>query len=379
MLKYRWLGFELTNWWSAAAVIAPLCGALVGWLVHGNVFTGYRATIAFGLQSEMALYRKSEELLRSVDWFREFSQAYKTEPTSSAVMERQLALGNTKPVSFELAFRVSRSDLRDLPEPAVKELAPSLIKDGRFDLVTIVKEDNPEVAVRLAELAIRYARHVLFRVTLTDWIPPWRAQVSREQVDIQAAILSDRASLSSISRRIDDLERLREKFKEIATVNPQIAGVQVQVSGPRYLSIVQQLVGLESERIDLTENLRQTEASLPKIEALNRLVARFEEIFKAEPNAEQAVRQMEAVVLDELKKSDAAATPLAERLAIVTVWKSVAGHRDRFIDGLFSPPTAVVRREAPLRSLFTFGGALLGLIGWLLSYRLIHRSNDINP
>ena len=235
------------------------------------------------------------------------------------------------------------------------------------------------MAVRLAELAIRYARHVLFRVTLTDWIPPWRAQVSREQVDIQAAILSDRASLSSISRRIDDLERLREKFKEIATVNPQIAGVQVQVSGPRYLSIVQQLVGLESERIDLTENLRQTEASLPKIEALNRLVARFEEIFKAEPNAEQAVRQMEAVVLDELKKSDAAATPLAERLAIVTVWKSVAGHRDRFIDGLFSPPTAVVRREAPLRSLFTFGGALLGLIGWLLSYRLIHRSNDINP
>jgi hypothetical protein len=355
--------------WLIAAVGLTLLGGLAGWAIINLFLTGYQATIAFPLPiaSEINGFHREDELLRSAAWFQDFAAAYKADPDLSAIIEQQLAAGNTKPIAIDRVSRFDKNDLKELPEESLKDVAHRIAIAGRADLVATVKDRDSERASKLADLGIRFARYVLLRYELDEWIPPWRAQVQSELLNIQTAMSIETSDLESSAKRIAGLEALRDKYKDSAAAAPQLPGVQVQVAGSRYLSIAQQLVGLESERVDLNEKHRQSGQSLTTNQTLKTQADRFYEILKAEPNVELAVTTMESETTALLKQVEDPGAPVPVRLALQSTLRDVRQRRDLFINKQFSPLSPITRWDSPPKWYGIVPGAALGL---LLGYGL---------
>jgi hypothetical protein len=355
--------------------LAALGGATLGLIAHTFLFTGYRARIAFPMGGEVALMRRIDDAIRSPQWFKDYASAYEGDAGTKSIMAAEFGRARPSQIKIESAWRIQRGDVKDLPEAVVKDLA--VLRDPRTDLTATVTDRDPVKAQFIAEMAIRFVRYVALRVALTDLIPPWRQQIEREAMDWRVKLASMTSDLEASQRRIKDLEALRDRFKEFAAANPTVSGVQVQVTGPRYLSVVQQLIGLESERVDMREQQRQAIDAVTRTEVLRRLVLQFEEIYKTERNLDRATARMEEIAVAEVRAAEAPGVPLANRIAAIGALRTISGLRERFVDALFLPPSAVVRPDGLPRSWLLLAGALLASLAAILVLKLRELKSSI--
>jgi len=358
-------------------VLLIVIGALVGGLGLVRVLVRYQATTALSFQGDVQLYRRAEEILKSADWFRRFSRGREITETHRRI-EDQLRRG-VSPIAFEHSFRLSRSDFRDLPDTVAKAVASQLAHSNveklmharaedmqvSSELVVSATDRDAKLAIELADVAHQFARDALLRISLMDAVRMWTADAAADLAAVRSQIIAYRAAVESLSRRINEMERMRNGYQDGARVSGPDASTQVQVTGPRYLSPSQQIIGLEAERIDVAEQLRLAQLSAQRLETVHRIGGAFDKLLDSESNASKALKLLADELARQSSLLEGQQPPLPAVAAIADMERVVVGLRSRFVDASPIPPEPTVRREGPGRLLLAACGAFAGFIVWL--------------
>jgi hypothetical protein len=365
-------------------ILLVIVGALIGGLGLEWVLVRNQAIIALPFQGDVQLYRRGEEILKSVDWFQRFSRNRQITDAYRRV-EDQLRRGSA--IAIEHSFRFLRSDFRELPGILANQLLPRIAlsnmeqlahakaddRNVSSDLVVSATDRDAKLAAEMADVALQFARDALLRISLMDAIRVWRVEAAAELATVRSEIITHRERIESLSRRITEMQRIRDSYRDGAPVAAPDASVQVQVTGPRYLSPTQQIVGLEAERIDEAEQLKLAEQSVQRLETIGRIGGGFDKLLDGESDASKALQLMADELARQFGGSEHSAPPLPVTAAVSELERVLVGLRARFVDAAAIPRWPTVRREGPGRLLLAAGGALAGFAVWLAFMHLVMR------
>jgi hypothetical protein len=352
-------------------MLLVVIGTLIGGLGLEPVLVRYRATIALPFQGNVQLYRRGEEILKSVDWFQRFARNRQITDAYRRV-EGQLR-GGGNAVIIKHSFHFLRSDFRELPDIVANRLLPRTDMNVSSDLVVSATDRDAKLAAEMADVTLQFARDTLLRISLIDALQEWNVEAAAELAAARSAIIAHRGSVESLSRRIGEMQHIRDSYRDGAPVVAPDASVQVQVTGPRYLSPSQQIVGLEAERIDVAEQLKLAEQSAQRLEAIGRIGGGFDKLLDGESDASTALQLMADELARQFGGSERSAAPLPVAAAVSEMERVLVGLRARFVDAAAVPHRPIVRREGPGRLLLAAGGALAGLAIWLVFLHLVMR------
>jgi hypothetical protein len=370
-------------------ILLVIIGALIGGLGLERILVRYEAKTALPFQGDVQLYRRGEEMLKSVDWFQRFARNRQITDAYRRV-ENELRVGGNA-IAIGHSFGFFRSDFRELPDIVANQLLPRIALSNieqmahakpddmnvSSDLVVSATDRNAKLAAEMADVALQFARDALLRISLMDALRVWNVESVAELAAARSAIINHRGAIESLSRRIGEMQRIRDSYRDGAPVAAPDASVQVQVTGPRYLSPSQQVVGLEAERIDETEGLKLAEQSAQRLEMIGRIGSGFDKLLDGEIDASKALQLMADELARQFSGSERSAAPLPVAAAVSEMERVLVGLRARFVDAAAIPRTPTVRREGPGRLLLAAGGAVAGFAIWLAFMHLVMRRTTL--
>jgi hypothetical protein len=371
-------------------ILLVMIGGLIG-LGLKRILIRYEATIALPFQGDVQLYRRGEEILKSVDWFQRFSRNRQITDAYRGV-EGQLRTGGTA-VAIGHSFRFVRSDFRELPDIVANQLLPRIALSNveqlahakpddmnvSSELIVYATNGDAELAAEMADVALQFARDALLRISLMDAIRVWRVEAAAELSAVRSEIIVHRGNVESLSRRIGEMQRIRDGYRDAGPAAAPDASVQVQVTGPRYLSPTQQIVGLEAERIDEAEALKLAEQHAQRLEVIGRIGGGFDKLLDDETDAGQALKLMADALARQFDGAGRTTAPLPVAAAVSEMERVIVGLRARFVDASAIPRTPIVRRQGPGGLPLAAGGALLGFAIWLAYMHLVVRRPALAP
>src|ERR1035437_4121952 len=210
-------------------VLAILTGALVGETVS-PLLLQYRAQVVLPWESGpgdpagVIGFKEVESILFSVASLDQYAQS--NDLLRSAMvsdLRSQFTRGLQRPLQIERAFSVERTDARNLPEAASKEM----FKQITSELHIIATDSDETYARQLADLGRDYTIKTLLRSKLFFLIQNLLSVSKSARATSQAGLASFQFQLDSIERQIAAMDALRAKFKE-ATLS---AGEAVSPAG----------------------------------------------------------------------------------------------------------------------------------------------------
>ena len=366
-------------------MLLVVIGGLIGGLGLERFLVHYRATTSLPFQGNVQLYRRGEEILKSVDWFQRFARDRQITDAYRCV-ENELRVGGNA-IAIGHSFRFLRSDFRELPDIVANRLLPRIALSNieqmahakpddmnvSSDLVVYATDRDAKLAAEMADVALQFARDALLRISRMDALRAWNVEAAAELAAARSAIIAHRGTVESLSRRIAEMQRIRDSYRDGAPVAAPDAAVQVQVTGPRYLSLSQQIVGLEAERIDETEQIKLAEQAAQRLEVIGRIGGGFDKLLDGESDASKALQLMADELSRQFGGSERSAAPLPVAAGVSEMERVLVGLRARFVDAAAIPRRPVARREGPGRLLLAAGGALAGFAIWLAFMQLIIR------
>ena len=345
-------------------------GALAGLAVQHFFLVKYQARISLPMAGDLATFREAEPLFSSVETFEKYGEKQKI--AGSADFEKirlQLIRNLSSPIKIEHLFRLSRKDTRDLPDVYGKEeLGRQIGAQGlQSDLQISATATEPEAAVRLAKLAMGYARDSLTTVSLRLISRRWGPGARTELATNREAVANLRSDLASSDRRIESMERLKDRHKndkDFAVSSSALApSVQFQIAGTRNLSPFQQIIGLETDRAELVEKLRLAEQERLRLETF----VRFADLFDSRIGNGAAI-DLTKEILTQAKQSgareDDAANPVENALA--NIGMQMQGILSRFDEVKTNPIEPEARSVGIGRGLATLLGLVVATALWLL-------------
>lgn len=345
-------------------------GALAGLAVQYFFLVKYQARISLPMSGDLATFREAEPLFSSAEMFEKYGEKQKIAGSADFEKIHQQFIRNlSSPIKIEHLFRLSRKDTRDLPDVYGKEeLGRQIGSQGlQSDLQVSATAREPEAAIRLAKLAMGYARDSLATVSLRlswrRWGPGARAELATNR----EAVANLRSDLASSDRRIESMERLKDRHKDekdFAVASSALApSVQFQIAGTRNLSPFQQIIGLETDRAELVEKLRLAEQERLRLETF----VRFSDLFDLRIGNGASI-DLTREILNQAKQSgareDDAANPTENALA--NIGMQMQSILSRFDEVKTNPIEPEARSVGIGRGLATlFGMAIAGAV-WLL-------------
>jgi hypothetical protein len=249
-------------------------GALAGLAIRELFLTKYQARISLSMSGDLTTFREAEPLFSSPEAFEKYGAKQKLSGTPEfEQIHRQLVRNLSAPVKIDHAFRLSRKDVRDLPDMYARdELSRQIGTQGlQSDLQVYATARQPEAAIRLAKVAMGYARDCLTSVSLRLSLRRWGPGARNELASNRESIARLRSELASADRRIESMERLKDKYKDEKEKDLAAASgppVQFQLSGTRNLSPFQQIIGLETDRAETIEKLRLAEEDRLRLQTM---------------------------------------------------------------------------------------------------------------
>jgi hypothetical protein len=345
-------------------------GALGGFAVRHFFLEKYEARISLPLSGDLTTFREAERFLNSPSAFNKYGE--KQNISGNADFQRiyrQFARNLSAPIKIEHVFRLSRKDLRDLPDLYAKdELSRQVAVGGlQSDVQVYATDKEPETAIRLAKLAMGYLKDSLTAVSLKSTLHQWGPDTRTELAMKRESIAKFQAELESTSRKIASMERLRERFKDekdFAVSSSGSSPVQVQVTGTRNLSPVIQLIGLETDRANLVEKLKLAEQDRVRSEVLVRFFDLFDSRAGDGASIDLAKEIFKRASQPEARGVGDDADPTESALAMIGVqMQSILARFDETKTDPIEPETRSVGIGRSLAVLF---GLVAGAAVWFL-------------
>jgi hypothetical protein len=352
-----------------------LLGGLAGISVRQLFLANYQSSISLPLSGDLATFREAQALFSSPAMFEKYGVKHKLSSNIDfGIIHRQFALNLSSPIRIEHTFRLLRKDVRDLPEMPKDELNRQIgFRRGlQSDVHVYATAKEPEAAIRLAKLAMGYVRESLaaasLRLSLQQWGPAARAELAKKRELLAKA----KTDLDSSNRRIERMERIRDRFKDEKDFSVSSSGsppVQVQVTGAHNLSPLQRLIGLETDRAEQMEELRSAELDLVRLETL----VRYSDLFQSRVGdgasidlAKEMLRhanQFEGAPQgDEITAKEEARANIAQQMQVILT---------RFSETQTHPLEPEARTGGIGRGLAVLFGLVAGAAAWLLLVLLL--------
>jgi hypothetical protein len=345
-------------------------GALAGLAVQHFFLVKYQARISLPMSGDLTTFREAEPLFSSAEMFEKYGEKQKIAGSADFEKIRQQFIRNlSSPIKIEHLFRLSRKDTRDLPDVYGKEeLSRQIGAQGlQSDLQVYATAREPEAAIRLAKLAMGYARDSLAAVSLRLSVRRWGPGARSELATNRETVANLRSELASSDRRIESMERLKERHKDekdVAVASSALApSVQFQIAGTRNLSPFQQIIGLETDRAELVEKLRLAEQERLRLETF----VRFTDLYDSRVGNGASI-ELTKEILNQAKPSgareDDAANPVENALA--NIGMHMQSILSRFDEVKTSPIEPEARSVGIGRGLATLFGLVVAAAVWLL-------------
>jgi hypothetical protein len=345
-------------------------GALAGLAVQHFFLVKYQARFSLPMSGDLATFREAEPLLASAEMFEKYGEKQKIAGSEDfEKIHRQFLRNLSSPIKIEHLFRMSRKDTRDLPDVYAKEeLSRQIGSQGlQSDLHVYATAREPEAAIRLAKVAMEYARDCLAQISLRLSLRRWGPGARTELATNRETVANLRSDLASADRRIESMERLKERHKDEKDLAVSSSGlapsVQFQIAGTRNLSPFQQIIGLETDRAELTEKLRLAEQERLRLETF----VRFADLFDSHVGDGASI-DLTKEILKQAKQSDAheddAANPVENALA--SIGMQMQRILSRFDEVKPNPIEPEARFAGIGRGLATLAGLIAAAALWLL-------------
>jgi hypothetical protein len=255
-------------------------GALAGFAVHEQYLMRFQAKTSLPMSGDLATFREAEPLFNSGELFEKYGAKRNISSDSDfQKIRQQFARHLGSPIRIEHAFRLSRKDVRDLPDAySTKEEISRRIgfESLQSDLEIYASASDPESSIRLSKLAMGYARDSLAAVSIASLMRRWGLGSQTELAANRESTAKLRSDLASSDRRIEAMAQLKDRYKEEkdpGMLSPSLTTsppVQFQIAGTRNLSPYQQMIGLETDRADIIEKLQLAELDRVRLETFIR-------------------------------------------------------------------------------------------------------------
>lgn len=345
-------------------------GALAGLAVQQFFLVKYQARISLSMSGDLATFREAEPLFSSAEMFEKYGEKQKIADSAEFEKIHQQFIRNlSSPVRIEHVFRLSRKDVRDLPDMYAKdELSRQIGAQGlQSDLQVYATAKEPETAIKLAKLAIGYARDSLTAVSLRLSLRRWGPGSRTELANNREATARLRSDLASLDRRIESMERLKDRYKGekdlAASPSPPTPPVQFQISGTRNLSPFQQVIGLETDHAELVEKLQLAEQERLRLETF----VRFADLFDPRVGDGASI-DLTKEILHQAKQSGGREDDAANAVenALANIGMQMQSILSRFDEVKTDPIEPEARSVGIRRGLATLFGLVAGAAVWLL-------------
>jgi hypothetical protein len=267
--------------------------------------------------------------------------------------------------------------VRDLPDAlAAASLVQNLATESKApkpissSIIVSATAATSQEALRMARIAMDFVRYALVQRALNRNIAEWRhfgAKLTDRDfgssiADLDSVILAHETMIASLDRKIAAMTTLRDGQKvNTAGAAPVGSAVQVQVSGPDFLPIDQQIVGMQAQRITTIENLMSVRMELAKKEAFRSFGNEVASVTAAEPDPLKALDQAVARAEDFRIK----AQTVPEQQAADALRSALASTRSRYIEIETNPQQASAARAGIGGTTALAIGAATGVIAWM--------------
>lgn len=343
-----------------------ILGALVGYQVRQNFLVSFEAKTALPLAVDLAVFRAAEPLLSSPEAIRRYASKQSAERAAELeTVREQFSQSASGPFRFEHAFRITKRDLREVPDS--KGDISKLTSPGvQSDVQVVARAQRPDSAIRMADLALGYLRNSLAEASLRNLMQLWGPGARTDFAKEGERIAKLRSDVASSDRRIESMEKLQAKLqgeKETYGSPTSAASVQVQITGTRNLAPLQQIVGFETDRSESLEKLRLAENEQVRLQTL----IRYSDLIGKQIN-DGAALSVAKEVLREASNQIASVPDTANPVqsALATVALQMQTILSSFEETKAEPERPEARPVGPSRLAIAGIGATAGAAIWLL-------------
>jgi hypothetical protein len=363
-------------------VVAAALGAGVGAVLGYGPLLKYKTEGVLSMEMGTAEYKRFSELANDTTTVRQYMKVSPPPDLQGDQLDgliRTVALGDWhKPVP-----KVSRADAKELPDVVLQleqEREKNLQRDSRLQ----DKERKLPVTVYLG-LRLTYAAHEAQRAAdVASWLGGYfkdvatreavREQVSRWTADNRQ--FSDRALERKLQFEFDiqQAQTRATALKGIVAAYPDAARrdsqqvVDVRKDNEKFMSPMSQLVGAESEIIDIRERLQKLDREIEQQSFVKSLVVEAEAAANKAQSGSDSVRQLSAVITETSKKVKTE----AEREKLLSLAADLSQISARFLSQaqFVAKPSVPTRPERPTPLMVAALGALLaGFLAALYLWR----------
>jgi len=351
-----------------------IVGAMAGVLLARGPFLHYRSSGVLSMELSAEEYKRVVELANSTDTVRQLLE--KTEPRDLDINQAKRLIGEINHRWQEAVPRLSREDVKTLPETLLKSLQQGENQSIYLGVRIFGVAPSPQEAMRDAGWLGTYIKDVAIWSAVKEKVATW-TETNRQFSDrAKENKLKYEFSINQAQARAAALKKMVDSHPNYGIQMPSQL-VDVRRDNERFVAPAAQLVGAESEAIDLQEKIRQLDRTVEQEAFSKELLKKAVAAIATAHSGTDSLKKLSDVILS----FDAKAQTDAQRERLAMFSADLASISARFATRAqyISPPALPLKPEGPPAWVIGLVGAhALGLmaIGWLWREQILAHLRD---
>lgn len=358
-------------------LVAALAGVGVGAGLGYGPLLRYKSEGVLSMEMGTAEYKRFAELATDANTVRQFA-AVSLPPGVASHWVDQLVRDVTKGAWLKPVPKVSKADAKELPDILLqleqereKALAQAQDKERKSTVYLGLRLTNtaadPDESAKGASWLGSYFKDVATRETVREQVSRWTAENRQFSDRAVERKLKYQFDIEQAQTRATSLKKLVASYPEAARRESQQV-VDVRKDNEKFMSPMAQLVGAESEIIDIREKIQRLDREMEQQAFAKAMVADAEvALNEAHSGSESVVKLSEMIIrFSKLVKTEAEREKLSSLAADVSQISARFLVQAQFV----AKPSVPTRPESP-RPLMVM--ALAGLLAGLLSAAFLWR------
>ena len=358
-----------------AVVVAAVVGAGVGAVLGYGPLLHYKTEGVLSMEMGTAEYKRFAELAKDANTVRQFVDAFPPPDLDREGLDRlvrAVAIGEWhKPVP-----KVSKADAKELPDILLQleqEREKAQDKERRTPVSVYLglrlthTAADPVEAANVATWLGGYFKDVATREAVRDQVLRWTAETRQFSDRALERKLKYEFDIEQAQTRAISLKKIVASYPESARREGQQV-VDVRKDNEKFMSPLAQLVGAESEIIEIREKVQKLNREIEQQAFAKAMVGDAEAAVNQAHSGSESVLKLSAVITDFAKKVKTE----AEREKLLSLAADVSQITARFLSQaqFVAQPSVPTNPERPRPLMaMALGGLLFALLAAALAWR----------
>lgn len=342
---------------------------LLGAILGNTVFLKYKADAVLNLDMTVAEQARFQESVGNLDKLNEFMRASPASIEDQEALQKIVVAGGGcnqwhKPIPI-----MSKATAKDLPDALQKLEFERATNEGKSAAIYVGNQisacsANPTQAQRLTVWLANYYKEIAAQEALRAKVYNWISDNTQFSERANQQKIQYAFDIEQAQQRAMSLKRIIEQYPEFAKLEANQQVVDVRKDNEKFISPGAQLVGAESEIIDIQAKLAGIARALTQHEFVAIFLKEEEALLKKAKTGSEAIKTTNDLV----KKYIALAKVDAQKEVMYKLAADVAGINAQYLAQaqLVANPVVPTRPESPRPKMLTVLFGMLGLIGSLI-------------